>query len=199
MTEVRLATPDDTDRIAQIAAAGFYDDPVMGWVFPDDSVRLQRLEAIFGGLVRDTLPDRGTIHLADGACTAIWRDPTFEHGRMAADRVQDESAEEAPMPFSEDELSRLIVLGSAMAASHPHEPHWYLNVVSTVPPMQGRGLGTAVLQPVLEQCDAEGVRAYLESTNPRNHSLYHRHGFVVAGEIRLEGGPSLTPMWRDPR
>lgn len=56
-----------------------------------------------------------------------------------------------------------------------------------------------MLQPVLERCDADGVRAYLESTNLRNHSLYHRQGFVDAGEIRLDGGPSLTPMWREPR
>ena len=198
MTDVRPATLADADRIARIAAAGFYDDPVMGWAFPDDAVRLERLQTIFGGLVRDTLPDRGTIHLADGACTAIWRDPTFEHGRMAADRVQDDAADDVPMPFSDDELSRLVILGGAMAASHPHEPHWYLNVVSTLPPQQGKGLGTAVLQPVLERCDADGTRAYLESTNPRNHTLYHRHGFVDAGEIALEGGPSLTAMWRDP-
>ena len=199
MPDVRPATLADVDRISRIAAAGFFDDPVMGWLFPDDGVRIERLRVLFGGLVRDTLPDRGTIHLADDACAAIWRDPSFEHGRMAADRVQDEVADDDPMPFTDDELARLTVLGAAMAASHPHDPHWYLNVVSTLPPRQGQGLGTAVLQPVLERCDAEGARAYLESTNPRNHTLYHRHGFVDAGEITIDGGPSLTPMWRDPR
>ena len=86
-----------------------------------------------------------------------------------------------------------------MMANHPHEPHWYLNVVSTIPEQQGRGLGTAVLQPVLERCDADGARAYLESSNPRNLSLYRRNGFVDAGEIRLPDGPSLITMWRDPR
>lgn len=41
--------------------------------------------------------------------------------------------------------------------------------------------------------------AYLESTNPRNVSLYERHGFAVTGSIDLPGGPSLSAMWRDPR
>ena len=96
-------------------------------------------------------------------------------------------------------MERLVLLGGTMMANHPHEPHWYLNVVSTVPARQGQGLGTAVLQPILARCDADGTRAYLESTNPRNHTLYHRNGFVDAGELRVEGGPSLTAMWREPR
>ena len=198
MADVRSATLDDADRIAQIAAAGFYDDPVMSWLFPDGDVRLDRLRILFGGLARDMLPDRGIVHLTGDACVALWRDPSFEHGRSAADRVQ-EAADEGPSPFATDEMERLGVLGATMTANHPHEPHWYLNVVSTVPANQGQGLGTAVLQPVLARCDADGSRAYLESTNPRNHTLYHRHGFVDAGEIRVEGGPSLTAMWRDPR
>lgn len=196
MSDVRPATLDEVDLLARIAAAGFYDDPVMSWAFPDDDVRLSRLTFMFSGLVRDMLPDRGVVHLAGDSSAAFWRDPTFEHGRTAADRA--EAADGPPHPFTSDELERLGVLGATMSASHPHEPHWYLNVVSTLPAQQGQGLGTAVLQPVLERCDGDGVRAYLESTNPRNHTLYHRHGFVDAGEIKLDGGPSLTPMWREP-
>ena len=66
MADVRSATLDDADRIAQIAAAGFYDDPVMSWLFPDDAVRLDRLRILFGGLARDMLPDRGIVHLDRG-------------------------------------------------------------------------------------------------------------------------------------
>jgi ribosomal protein S18 acetylase RimI-like enzyme len=202
MPDVRPATLDDVDRLARIAAAGFYDDPVLGWVFQDDDRRLDQLTFIMTGLVGDMLPDRGTVHILDGVCAAFWRDPAFEHGRTTADRVEDavgDARDEPPMPFAPDELERLGILGAAMVAHHPHEPHWYLNVVSTIPEHQGQGLGTAVLQPVLDRCDADGARAYLESSNPRNLSLYRRNGFVDAGEISLPDGPSLIQMWRDPR
>jgi len=175
---------------------------VLSWVFQDATRRLEQLLFAFTGMVHDMLPERGVVHLAGQACAAFWRDPTFEHGRTAADRVKDavgDAPEEQPMPFSSDELERLGILGAVMMANHPHEEHWYLNVVSTVPERQGQGLGTAVLQPILDRCDADGTRAYLESTNPRNLTLYRRNGFVAAGEILLEGGPSLTQMWRDPR
>ena len=62
-----------------------------------------------------------------------------------------------------------------------------------------RGLGAEALAPTLSVCDAEGMPAYLESSNPRNMTLYRRHGFVEIGEIPLPDGPSLYPMWRDAR
>lgn len=198
--DVRPAAPADADLIARIAAAGFFDDPVLSWVLRDDERRLAQLVVMFRGLADDTIVDRGIVHLADDACAALWRDPTFVHGRMAADRVEDAAPGGGEGgPFSAAEMERMTVMGDAMRAAHPHDAHWYLNVVSTVPEHQGQGLGGAVLQPILQRCDAEGAPAYLESTNPRNHTLYHRLGFVDMDEIHLPDGPSMMQMWRDPR
>jgi GNAT superfamily N-acetyltransferase len=200
MSDVRPASLDDVELLARIAAGGFYADPVLSWVFRDDDRRLDQLTFMFTGMVHDMLPDRGVVDLAGGACAAFWRPPDFEHGRMAADRVADALEEpDAPAPFSADELERLGILGEVMRDHHPHEPHWYLNVVSTLPERQGRGLGAAALRPVLDRCDAEGTRAYLESTNPRNRTLYLREGFVEAGELQIPDGPAMLQMWRDPR
>ena len=196
MADVRPAAVEDRDLVARIAAEGFYDDPLMSWVLPDHERRLEQLVFVFGGLVDDMLPDRGTVHLADAASVALWRDPEFDH---RAATTEDEASAFLSGPFSPDELGRFGVLGEAMARHHPHEPHWYLNVVGTLPSHQNRGLGAAVLQPVLERCDTDGAPAYLESSNPRNMSLYFRHGFVETGEITLPGGPSLIPMWREPQ
>ncbi len=55
------------------------------------------------------------------------------------------------------------------------------------------------MRPVLETCDERGLPAYLEATSERNKQLYQRHGFEVVGEITLRDGPSLWPMWREPR
>ena len=200
MSDVRLATPDDRELVARIAAEGFYDDPVLSWVCRDDDRRLEQLVNLMGGLFDDMVPDRGTVHLLDAACAALWRRPDFDQVRPASERLADAEPPEdaAPSPFSDEEVERLIVLGGVMAEGHPHEPHWYLNVVSTLPSRQGRGLGSAILQPVLAEADAEGLPCYLESSNPRNISLYLRHGFTETGELPLPEGPSLTQMWREP-
>jgi len=198
MTDVRPAALEDRELLACIAAEGFYDDPVLSWVLPDGATRLHQLVVVFGGMVDDMLPDRGVVHLADAFCAAFWRDPSFEEGSTASDRL-DATADQEPGPFSDDEMERFVILGGAMHAAHPKDPHWYLNVVSTVPERRGRGLGAAVLQPVLQRADADGAPCYLESTNPRNRTLYYRQGFEDMGEIHLDGGPSLVQMWRDAR
>ena len=194
---VRLATAADQVLLETIAAEGFYDDPVMRWVLRDDARRLDQLRSMFGSLVRDTLPDRGQIHVAADASTAMWRDADFDH-HADADSANADAYFEVGR-YQPDELERLALLDAAMHEAHPREPHWYLNVLSTLPERQGQGLGGAALQPVLQRCDADGVAAYLESTNPRNRTLYRRQGFVDGDEIAVGDGPTMLQMWREPR
>ena len=56
-----------------------------------------------------------------------------------------------------------------------------------------------MMRPVLEMCDRDAMPAYLEATSERNKHLYLRHGFEVTGEINVPGGPSMWPMWREPK
>ena len=42
---------------------------------------------------------------------------------------------------------------------------------------QGLGSGSALLMPVLQRCDREGIPVYTEATSLRNRRLYERHGF----------------------
>ena len=198
MSDVRSAGLEDRDLVARIAAEGFADDPVLRWVFRDPDQWLERGLELFGGLFDDMVPDRGTVHLLDAACTALGRRPDFEEVRTAGDRVEEPAPQTPPTSFTDEEIERLIILGGVMSEGHPHETHWYLNVLSTLPSRQGQGLGSAILKPVLEEADAEGLPCYLESSNPRNVSLYLRHGFTETGQLPLPDGPSLIQMWREP-
>jgi GNAT superfamily N-acetyltransferase len=93
----------------------------------------------------------------------------------------------------------VLQLFAILDKHHPHEPHDYLPIVGTRPQQQGRGVGTALLAPVLERCDREQRPAHLEATSARNRTVYTRRGFRVPGKIRLPDGPSLWAMWRTPQ
>lgn len=82
--------------------------------------------------------------------------------------------------------------------SHPTEPHWYLAVLGVDPRHQGRGLGRALVQPVLDQCDRAVLPAYLETQKPENLPFHERFGFRVTDEISVPGSPPVWLMWRDP-
>lgn len=87
-----------------------------------------------------------------------------------------------------------------MTEVHPDEPHWYLATIGTDPERRGHGFGQALLGSRLEQCDREGIPAYLESSKQANIAYYERFGFEVTGTVTVPGGgPDLWPMWRAPR
>lgn len=96
-------------------------------------------------------------------------------------------------------LPRALRLLGRLDALHPTEAHWYLSTIGTDPDQQGRGVGSALMAPGLERCDAEGVRAYLESSKEANLPFYRRFGFEVTSEIVTEGGPTIWQMWREPQ
>jgi len=74
----------------------------------------------------------------------------------------------------------------------------YLPFIGVDPAQQGKGSGAALLKSVLAKCDKTHVPAYLESTNPRNRTLYERHGFRAMGEIKVGDCPPIVPMLRRP-
>lgn len=194
--DARPATTDDVPALAAVLAGAFFDDPVMAWVFADAGRRAIQLRAFFALLLEEVFVPLAASDTVGEAC-ALWTPPGTppwaddEATRTRARRI---------IEICGPDLPRLAVLSDTMDAHHPAESHWYLSIIGTDPAARGRGLGGALLAHGLERVDADHLPAYLESTNPRNVSLYERHGFEPTEVVELDdGGPVLTLMWRDPR
>ena len=62
----------------------------------------------------------------------------------------------------------------------------------------GTGLGKAILRPMLNAADREGLPCYLENTNPANSGFYMSHGFERMEVFELgDGSPPMEAMWRE--
>lgn len=92
-------------------------------------------------------------------------------------------------------LPRILRALAAAESDHPVEPRYYLPVAGAEPQWQGRGLGTALMRPVLERCDDEQLPAYLEATSPRNRALHERRRFQVHRAAR--GRPWVAARMAD--
>jgi GNAT superfamily N-acetyltransferase len=194
VTVARLADAADAEEVGRIFAAGFADDPVLTWVFGEPD-RAAKLSCFFDFLAREALVPLGATYLLRGSCAA-WTPPNPPP--WPAERNERFSKALSAICTTGD-LERLDVLDTATKAHHPEGQLWYLGVIATVPPSRGKGLGTGLLEQSLKLVDKAGLPAYLESTNPRNVSLYQRHGFATTGPIELLDGPVLTKMWRQPQ
>lgn len=184
----------DLERAADIASEGFFDDPVMRWIFADERDRPDALRTSFGSLAGRFLRRGGRVDLDDDKCVAMWLPP-----EPPEDPGGPPLPEDSLRYFTPTAVERFTALGEVMDAAHPEAPHWYLGVVATRPLHQGRGLGARLIRRVLDMCDEEGLPAYLESSNSRNLPFYYRLGFVETGELLVPGGPALFPMWREPK
>jgi GNAT superfamily N-acetyltransferase len=194
---VRKASPDDASELAATLARAFYDDPVMSWLLPSDRARTRQLRTIFRLELRHLhLPNNQVYTTSEVSGGALWAPP---HGwRTPPARLL------RAMPRLGLTLGRRLPAAlrtlSAIEQLHPTEPHWYLALLGTEPARQGTGVGSALLAPVLDRCDRDGVPAYLESSKQSNIAFYARHGFEVTGSVDLPGGgPRMWPMWRQAR
>lgn len=177
--------------VATIVLA-FADDPVARWTWSrsrDYLDGMPKLVRAFGG---NSFAQGAALCSGDYAGAALWMPPGIQPdeeklGQAIQSTVEPSRHEEVFYTFEQ------------MAKFHPEEPHWYLPLIGVDPAQQGKGLGAALLTQVLERCDRDGTQAYLESTNPRNITLYLRNGFVPLGEVQAGSSPKLIPMLRKPR
>ncbi len=195
--EVRRARPADVPGLAHTLARAFYDDPVAEWAFRSDACRASALERFQAIRARQLMKNEEVWTAEDHSCAALWAVP----GRWRASIA--ETAEVTRAFMHPRLIGRLPLVGFGwlrLESKHPADPpHYYLAVLGTDPERQGQGLGSALMRPVLERCDEDGVGAFLESSKESNIAFYARHGFRVTQEIRLPRGPSMWKMWREPR
>ncbi len=195
--QVRLATDSDVDGMAECLAHAFADDPVMQWLFGDEPPRPQKyLRPFFAHEGRRHLR-HPTVYTADGHPGAAYWDPPGQWKTSIFGML--------PMaPTMIGGIGRRLVkavrtLGQMEKAHGQHPDHYYLAVLGTHPDHRGEGTGAALMAPVLQRCDEEGLGAYLESSKETNIPYYRRYGFEVVGDISFPGGPTFWPMWRDPQ
>jgi GNAT superfamily N-acetyltransferase len=79
------------------------------------------------------------------------------------------------------------------------DPHWYLALLGVSPGCQGRGIGRALLTPVLRRADQEGLPCYLETFVSANVPFYEHRGFqVVEAGVEPLSQIAFWAMKREP-
>jgi predicted GNAT family N-acyltransferase len=163
----------------------------------DGRDHVQRIERLQRLVLEDVVLPYGEVWVAEleGSIEAVaawmdsrtpipstaWSDMAEEQRRLAGDRHEQAR-------IAEHAVSRL----------RPSAPHRYLATVGTSTGTRRRGIGGAVLAPVLAAADENVIAAYLETSASENLDFYRTLGFEVMDEIRIEGGPPVWAMLREP-
>ena len=191
LTVRAMAAPDEKAAIPTVVLA-FAADPVARWTWPDSYQFLSSMPVLaraFGGRAFE----HGSAHATEGyAGVALWLPPGVTPDQDALVDLMERTVNAS---IRDD----VFAVFEQMGKYHPAEPHWYLPLIGVDPAHQGKGHGNSLMGHALRRCDTDRMPAYLESSNPRNISLYRRHGFEELGEIQVGSSPPIVPMLRRAR
>ncbi len=188
---VKKASADDTALVGEILAEAFSADPVGKWISSDPEYP----RWCWPMIVPFLLPHNEVYMSGNGLGAAMWVPPDDKLNiRPSLAMLWDWWRR-----FGVGSILRLFRLMSMMEQHHPKDQHYYLLAIGVRNEAKGQGIGSALLEHVLQQCDRRKAVAYLENSNSLNLTFYERHGFKVRSKIDLpRNGPSLWLMYRDP-
>jgi ribosomal protein S18 acetylase RimI-like enzyme len=205
--ERRTATPRDQGRVVPITGAlvrraaravarGFHDNEIWVWMLPGERRRRSMLPRHYRAMIRHVFLPRGAAWTTEDTLgAALWYPPGTHHFSRREQLIELLSL----LPEGITALRRGARFDTMRFEHFPTEPHWYLNTLAVVPEAQGRGIGSALIEPGLARADADRLGAYLETQRESNIPFYRRFGFELTEEIGLPDGPPLWLMWRPGR
>lgn len=197
-----LSTPAEVDEASVVAARAFHTDPFFAYLAPPALLRARGLAIYMKAILRNLGPGGTVLNARVGGKIAgigTWVAPGgYPYPiRQQIGQLLGTAHAFAPRPQMTPTGMRYM---RAIEKAHPKEPMWYLAVLATDPEYQRSGVGTALVEPILERCDNEGVDAYLETQKEDNLAYYRRFGFEVVNVLApVTDGPPLWALRRASR
>lgn len=191
---IEIAKNNNAPNLGKIIGNAFSDDPVSYWAFGSKHVIRQGYES----LISNVYIPRGHCTVIDNVAGAAWLMPGGKKNLPISSTVMLGLA--MMLQVHPRHMVRSLLLDYELQKRRPRVPHMYLFAVGVAEAHRGKGIGQKIVQATLDECDAQGLPAFLENTNPANHSFYLKLGFE-AGETYspADGCPPVTPMWRPAR
>ena len=170
---MRRATPADVDLIKRILLVSFKNDPHVNWLLEESKNKL-KLNLLIDYVVHQTLR-KGEIYLSDhNTAVALW---DFERN------------EKMSFHYIWRNLAFLIRIGMKSVVRilkseahvhnnfHKYPRYCHLYLIGVLPEAQGKGLASALMNPMIQRMKEKSIPVFLETANPRNVDIYKKKGF----------------------
>ena len=188
------ASPADWRQVGGIIAEAFSEDPVNLWIFGNPAP----MPTVFSALAKGVYLPRGFCQLSGDAGATMWSHSSANRELSLVPTLA--LVASVIGKGSKGAVKRALGASDLMQKEQPKAPHLYLFAIGTRKAARGKGLGKALMAPVLAAADRDRLPCYLENSNPANTGFYRSHGFERMKLFEAgPGGPPLEAMWREPR
>jgi GNAT superfamily N-acetyltransferase len=171
-----------------VLARAFHDDPLTVYAMPNAADRTRLMPEYYARMVRFGCL-AGEVHTTAGTMegVAVWLSPGAKWTR---EKVEASGLHELSGILGAPVLGRMREVWSREAHVRERDmkkPYWYLLLLGVEPARHRRGLGGALMQPMLDRAASEGLTCYLETELKRNVRFYLDHGFELIVEAEAAG------------
>ena len=188
---VKKAGMDEATLVGEILGEAFSVDPLMKWISPDPEYP----RWCWTLAVPFFLPYQEVYVTEDGLGAAMWLPPGIELNIRPSPSI----LWDAWWRFGIKSILRFFHYMRILEKNHTKNKHYYLFAIGVRSISRRQGIGSALLEYVLKECDRLKMGVYLESGS-LNLPFYKLHGFKERTEIALpHNGPTLWSMYRDNR
>ncbi len=169
-------------KMVDILEKSFVDIPgLTDWIVRKDQKYRQRLRLWFEMILRQSIQFKHAYYEPQESSVAIWYPP----GSLKTSFIQDVLLiPKFLQVVGFRHFREKVIEFDRIIHKRPKEPHFYLALLGTVPCKQGKGVGSNMLNLVLNVCRDRKIPAYLES-NDYAYQFYRRHGFEIVNEYIL--------------
>ena len=190
MNAIKKYSKEDQTVAVNILLLAFSSDPFQRYLMPDPSIFFKNSTVWFNNAASQSISKNSLFGAEDHSDVALWFPPNF----IVDFEAIGETFKDLPRNSQKDIFQHF----NAFEENKPKDA-WYLEYLGVDPSRHSLGLGSQLLKCSLAKIDDLHEPAYLESSNPRNVSLYERHGFEAITKIQFGEGPLMHTMYREAR
>jgi len=195
LMEIIKLDPRQAKKASDVLSASFFDYPMFTFYFPDPKRRTRYLSWYFQNILNCALR-YGEVYTTPEINGVIFTLPPG-HTKISMWEYIQNGFLLTPFLLGFRNYNRSMdcerFVGSTQEKLMENRPHFYLWGLGVEPGWKAKGIGAALMLPVLAKTDAQKIPVYLETHDEKNVRYYQKHGFSLILTARI---PKYDlPIW----
>jgi hypothetical protein len=188
---VERVDPSEFDAVARVLAEAYTNDPIHIWAMSKAQSRLKDATMFFSSYLRRMNPQNRHVFATEDRSAVVVTSivhqgkTPYPHGVLY-------------LPKLARTISPITEYFQWLETFRPKVDHLNLEFFGCLPTAP-RGTGFFLVSNVLKIFDQQKLPVWTWSSNPLNLPFFHRQGFEIGAELRLnDTTPPVTIIWRPP-
>ena len=193
--EIIKLDPRQAKKASAVLSASFFDYPMFTFYFPDPKRRTRYLPWYFQNILNCALR-YGEVYTNPEISGVIFTLPP-EHTKFSMWEYIQNGFLLTPFLLGFRNYKQSMdcerFVGYTQENLMKNRPHYYLWGLAVDPSRKAKGIGAALMLPLLAKADAQKIPVYLETHDEKNVCYYQKHGFDLIHTARI---PKYElPIW----